>query len=339
MADNWLYELLTWAVRESRVDVESWVRDARLKGGATGRDELASQIVNQQAKLAARAPVTPAAVGAMPGLRTAIRDGLFPIDVGLLFYRMIKSILYQAAAYEVRLDDPELPDRVLLVIGVALGDQRTRGALVGEGVQPPGKIRARVVKGGAEAYAAMLGQTLAERFRNHPTVSALPLVGRSFFGAQNFIYISAATLAGRYIFNDAVLSVEEINALDARVLELSRAVLAMMLWVARGDGAFDPTEQNTIMQLEESLMMPGMSYDALEENLPDVPDWNRIRQMFKTDDEKAGLLENILMVVWADGQKQEQEDRMCRRIAAELVADRMMDDIESAVRQFMTYSE
>lgn len=325
---SWLLDLVSWCVKEGREDVENWVQYSTGPGRGLSTDQLALHVVSQQAKLAARAPVTPAAVGSLPGVRSAISQKLITADIGFLIYRMCKSVLYQAAVYGRQLDAPDLPERILMVLGVAFGDPRTREALVG---RVPGKAFAKVARNAAE-YGDRLGEAVVKRFHNRGEMTAMPLVGRPFFGAQNFIFISAAAMAGRFIFNDGELSREELHDLDARVLELGRAVLALMLWVARGDGQFDGTEQETIMMLEESLVMPGASYEDLEANLPETPDWERIRKQFRTEDEKAGLIENILMVVWADGEKQPQEDRMCRRLAAELVADRMIDDIEAAVR-------
>jgi hypothetical protein len=80
-------------------------------------------------------------------------------------------------------------------------------------------------------------------------------------------------------------------------------------------------------------VVPGAQPETLEVGAR--PDWERIRRQFQTEDDKAGLLENILMVVWADGVKAPEEDRLCRRLAAELVADRIVDDIERAVRGSM----
>lgn len=335
MEDNWLYDLVEWCVREGREDAQNWITYTQGSARNLSRDDLATRVVHQQAQLAARAPVTPAAVGSLPGIRTAVNRRLISADVGFLLYRMIKSIMYQAAAYGQRFDKDGLPERVLLILGVALGDDRTRTTLVAEGNKPPAKLLERIVRGGAKPYAQHLGEIICHRFHGKGSLSSIPIVGRPYFGAQNFIFISAAALAGRYVFNDCALSKKELDELDARVLDLSRAVLSLMVWMAKGDGSLDRSEADTIMMLEESLLMPGISYEELEKDLPETPDWDRIRRQFQTEDEKAGLLENILMVVWADGEKQPSEDRMCRRLAAELVADRMIDDIETAVKASM----
>jgi uncharacterized tellurite resistance protein B-like protein len=192
-----------------------------------------------------------------------------------------------------------------------------------------------VARAGPEEYAALLAADIVSRFQGRGQVQHLPIVGRPFFGAQNFIFISAASLAGRYVFNDLALSSEELAELDERMKAWSRTVLGLMMWMARADGNVDLSETEIVRALEKTLVMPGIPPAELEREMQSAPDWEKIRRQFKTDDERAGLLENLLMVVWADGVKTPEEDRLCRRVAAELVADRMVDDIETAVRQSM----
>lgn len=326
---NWLLDLVEWCVREGREDATNWIAETRREG--LTRDNLAERVVFQQAKLAARTPVTPAAVRSIPGVRAAIDGGLSP-DVGFLVYRQVKSALYQAAAYKHDMKSRELPDRILLVLGLSFGEPRTRHAVVRDGRKPPGRIVAAIARNSGE-YAQLLASTIETRFADQQGSSLIPQVGRPFLGAQNFLYISAAALAGRYLFNDLVISEDEMRDLDQRILDKSLSMLSLMVWMARADGHFDSTEQQVIESLKKSLMLPGVRPEDIEGPLADKPDWNRIRKAFQTEDEKACLLENILMVVWADGSKAPQEDRMCRRLSAELIADRLIDDIEASVRQ------
>ena len=331
---NWLQELVEWCVREGREDAMNWIAETRREG--LTQDNLAQRVVFQQAQLAARTPVTPAAVRNMPGLRTAIDGGLAP-HVGFLVYRQIKSILYQAAAYKQDLKSPELPDRVLLVLGLSYGEPRTRQLLVREGRKAPGKIVAAIARSRGE-YARLLSEVIITRFRLQQDEAMLPTVGRPFLGAQNFLYISASALAGRYLFNDLQISAEELNDFDLRMQEKSLSMLTLMTWMAKADGQFDITEHQAIESLKASLLLPGLRLEDVDQFLLEKPDWPRVRRAFQTDDEKASLLENILTVVWADGHKAPEEDRMCRRLSAELVADRLIDEIEDSVRQRLALS-
>lgn len=334
MSTSWLYDLVSWCIHEGRKDADNWVEWSQAQGSLS-RDELAQRVVYQQSKLAAHAAVTPGAIGSIPGVRTAIAAGQVSTEVGFVMYRMVKSILYQAAVYGHD-EERDVIDRVLLILGVALGHEMTRQALVEGGRRAPAKTIAGIVgRGGAQEYAALLAAEIAVRFAQRGELNRVPIVGRPFMGAQNFMFISAASLAGRYVFNDLALTREELADLDRRMKEWSRTVLALMMWMARADGSVEGTESQTIQELERSLVMPGIGPDELEREMQTAPDWDRIRRQFKTEDERAGLLENLLSVVWADGNKTPQEDRLCRRVAAELVSDRIVDDIEAAVRQSM----
>lgn len=334
MVNSWLYDLVTWCVHEGREDVESWVASARGRGGQP-LDLLARRIVFQQAQLAAKAYVTPAAVESMPGLSRAVSQQRISAEVGFVIYRMVKSILYQAAVYG-RAHDKDVIDMVLLTLGLTLGHAGTRSALVEGGRRAPARTIAAISgAGGAATYAGLLSAEITARFDGRGQLRHLPTGGRPFLGAQNFIFISAASLAGRFVFNDLTVTREELAELDAQMRAWSRTVLSLMAWMARADGTVDGTETETIRALQTSLVMPGLRDDELAVALSGPPDWEKIRQQFKTEDERAGLLENLLMVVWADGRKTDEEDRVCRRVAAELVADRMFDDIERAVRESM----
>ncbi len=332
MAANWLMELLEWCVQHGREDAENWVQWTQGRSQSKDRDEVAQRVVFQQAKLAAHAAVTPAAVSSIPGVRTAISAGKITVEVGFLVYRAVKSILYQAAVYGHDLKGRDLPDRILLVLGVAFGEEKTREALVNAGRVSPNKVLAQIA-GSSEAYAALLAEKISARFAGRGLVSELALGGRFYFGAQNFMFISAATLAGRYVFNDLVLTKDELKELDQKMLEKSRTMLGLMVWMANADGKFEGTEKEMIERVVGALVMPGIHRDDMHQEISAKPDWDRVRKVFNTEDEKAGLIENILMVVWADGEKQPEEDRLCRRLSAELVADRMFDEIEMAVRQ------
>lgn len=334
MSNNWLYDLVTWCVQEGREDVEAWTASARGRGNQP-LDQLARRVVFQQAQLAAKAYVTPAAVGSIPGLGRAVSAQRINAEVGFVIYRMVKSILYQAAVYG-RAHDNDVVDMVLLTLGLALGHGGTRTALVEGGQRAPARsIVAISGAGGAATYAGVLSAEIAARFEGRGQLGHLPIVGRPFLGAQNFIFISAAALAGRFVFNDLTVTREELNELDMQMRAWSRTMLSLMAWMARADGEVDGTETETIRSLQHSLVMPGLTNAELAVELIGPPNWEKIRQQFKTEDERAGLLENLLMVVWADGRKTDEEDRLCRRVAAELVADRMIDDIEQAVRESM----
>lgn len=329
---SWLHELVAWCVEQGREDVEGWVAEARRRSNEP-LDTVARQIVFQQAQLAARAHVTPAAVESMPGLRAAIAGGRINAEVGFVLYRMVKSVLYQAAVYG-RAHDRDIVDAVLLTVGLALGHAGTRAALVDGGRRSPAKIIAAISgSGGAATYAGVLSAEVTARFGARGPIGHLPRVGRSFLGAQHFVFISAASLAGRLIFNDLVLTREELNELDTQMRAWSRTMVALMAWMAGIDGNVDGSETAAIEALKHALVMPGLSNDEVLAEIGARPDWDRIRRQFRTEDERAGLIENLLMVVWADGQKTDTEDRLCRRVAAELVADRLIDGIEAAVRQ------
>lgn len=328
----WLYDLVTWCVEHGREDVENWVAWAR-SHGAGSVDHVAQRVVSQQAEFAARAPITPAAVASIPGIRQAVDQHVITLDVGFMVYRMVKTVMYQAAVYGHD-SESDVGDRILLVLGVALGHEKTRQCLLDGGSKAPGKILNAIVGyGGGIAYADTLGTLISQRFRGRGGLADIPIVGRPFFGAQNFIFISAAALAGRYVFNDLVLTIYELNDLDRQMRDWSRSMIGLMMWMARADGGVDHGETDIIRGLEKSLVLPGIHPEDLEKEMQSAPDWEKIRRQFKTEDERAGLLENLLMVVWADGVKTEEEDRLCRRVAAELVADRMVDDIEAAVRK------
>lgn len=339
MSDSWLHDLVSWCVTEGREDVEGWVAEAKARNRGLPLDALARKVVYQQAQLAARAPITPAAVGGIPGLRTAITARRIDAESGFVVYRMVKSILYQAAVYG-HSHDRDVIDRTLLTLGLSMGHLPTRKTLVDGGHRTPERLIAAIAgSAGARAYADMLAADIGTRFTGRGRLQLLTQAGRPFFGTQNFIFISAASLAGRFVFNDLVVTPAELDELDHQIRERSRTVLGLMSWMARADGLPDAVEGSVIEALRESLVLPGISSADLSTELVGKPDWEKIRHLFSNDDERAGLLENLLMVVWADGEKTEQEDRLCRRVAAELVADRMVDDIEAAVRRSMGVSD
>lgn len=334
MNAHWLYDMVHWCVQCGRVEVDKWIQDAQ-RNKDTPREILATRVVYQQAQLAVHSHITPAAVGGIPGVRSALNAGAINLEIGFLIYRMVKSIFYQAAVYDWDQDD-ELVERILLILGIAVGHAETRGTLVGRGHTSVHRLINEIVDDGdALTYSAMIGQQIAQRFGGRGSLADMPVVGRPFFGAQNFMFVSAASLAGRYMFNDMRLSQSELDDLDRRMREWASTVLSLMVWMAQADGRIGRAEASIIQHLERRLVMPGMESQDVREELQIPPDWDRIRRQFRTQEERAGLLENILMVVWADGQKTAEEDRLCRRVAAELMCDRIVDDIEDAVRQML----
>lgn len=231
------------------------------------------------------------------------RKGL-SMEAAWLGFRIVRTALLTSALF------PDVPhamvERLLRLAAFVLDPQEFRYAL--EGMAPPD-------------LANRVGRLLEVRTR---PLARLPdaNAGR---GSFQFLTVAAAAEVALAVFDQGPADTDQL----VRVLsERGFGVLHLLSMASRADGSVAADENRVIRIIQECL---AISEEEGADVRPD-PTAQDLRALFPTEEERAGLVGALAMVIAADGEVDPREATMCRVVGMALGVsqDRVEELLERA---------
>ncbi|HXE73286.1 MAG TPA: TerB family tellurite resistance protein [Candidatus Nitrosotenuis sp.] len=303
-----LLVLLRWSVEELAGEAEAaarWINERYFYKGAEVRARL---LLGELSHLVTAAGSPRSFAASLPGVGPR-PQGLTP-EAAYLAYRMAKMGLYvEAIFHSGRRDPQEQVERLLLVMGVALGLPRVKDALVYAGRTHPHQIIRHLTGNGPGWLARALQEVLEERLRS---IRDLPWAS-ALRGVFEYLTLGTAAQAAIAYCNDLLFTRQDLQMLETSSADQAAATLALLAEVARADEALRPQEEALVAAVRD--LLPAVDEQALElarrrlegESLADI---------FPYAEEQKGLLETMLAVACADGVLDPREEDLVRRVAA-----------------------
>lgn len=295
-------ELLEWCLEAVAPEMAAAREEAlELRRAGAGHMELRS-LAFRMSQAEDRSRALHRFVLELPGVKRPGEHAAMPLEAAWLGFRILRTALLTSALFPDG-PGPENGDRLLLLCGLVLDAPAFGSAL--QDSSDPGEALAML--GGRAEVAARLHRLLDSRTR---PLARLPdaNAGRASF---QFLTVAAAAEAALALFVD---DRAEVAHLEGLLAERGSGVLHLLSMASRADGSVAADENRVIRVIQECL---GISEDDGADYRPD-PTAQQLRDLFPTEEERAGLVGALAQVIAADGEVVPREEGMCRVVGLAL---------------------
>lgn len=328
----WFGRLLRFTADRCRDDARCWAESELTRSVARTRDEVASRAVRHASVFAGAVGSLSGMVNMVPGLGTALGFMTSTPENVYITYRRLRIIVFVAAAYGRSLEGQAFLDQMLFVLAMSAGVERARSIFSRWSLEKDWPRFSEFAT--AQVHRQLLVEVPRKIVMTYGGVALLrkiPLVCLPLNISLDYTLVSSTGLAARHFFDDCRYDDGELDELARQAFRKQRAMLALMISMAKVDGHLDASERGVLEACRKVLVVPAQERKRLAADLLREPSREEIEELFSLEDREL-VWRNLCRIMWADSVQAPEElaylDRLRRKLnLSEELRQRIEDEL------------
>jgi len=329
--DTWIYDFIKWMLDTSKEYVKEKSKKLKERYKNLSGDELVDRIVFGEAIFADDIGITPALIRSIPIVGELVSEGLILPEVVSVTFRQVYCTTFIAALYNRDLDEETVPLQIMLVLGISTGMESVRKALVEAGETHAGNIVEKHFPGGIPGLVREISNTLNLKLGKTEFLKKNPLIAIPISAGFNYLNLCATGTTAKYYFNDLYFDYAELAHLELIKYRHARAVVSLMVYMAKADQVYRKVEKDIIEVFKESVYIPEKYREDFVRTIHSPPDWEGIKSAIKQKESKIALLIQLFLVMYFDNELEIEEVKIIKEVAEKLNISR--EDIDYVDRK------
>lgn len=330
----WFDRLLRFAAERGRADARDWARRELARNGGLTRDEVAARAVRQASVFAGALGSLSGMMNMVPGLGTALGMMASTPENVYITYRRLRIIVFVAAAHGRELEGEAFLDQMLFVLGMSAGIERAREIFAAwSRAKDLARFSEFLPVPERDRFLVEVPRRIVMTYGGVALLRRIPLVCLPLNVSLDYTLVSSTGLAARHFFDDLSYDDAELDELGVAAYRKQRAMLALMVAMARADGRLDESERALIDACRKVLVVPASLRKTAAADLLRVPDAAEMEELFDAEDREL-VGRNLCRVMWADAHASSEERALLDRFRRVLgLDDETMARIESELAE------
>lgn len=330
----WIYDFVKWMLENSMDTVKEKAKKLKAKYTTFSGSDLVDRIVYGEAIFENDVGLSEEVFSSIPGVEKLLKEKLLTPEVISLIASQIYCIIFIAALYDTSLEDEDMIIRILLVLGISTGLDKVKKAIMEHGECSAKDLIEKYLEGGLIKLLRDISSTMILKISKSRLLRKIPLIAIPVSAGLNYLNLSIAGKAAKYYFNDLQYDAGEITELELLKYKQARAIVSLMMYMARADNVYKEVEKDIIEVVKDNIYVPELYKDDFEKAIKEEPDWTEIKKIIKLKEAKKAVLIQLFLVMYFDDELHLDEVRIIDEIGEKLGIAKK--DIKAVEKKILT---